>query len=374
MSAAVSVVEAAGVAAVDAGAVVAAVANAHLRTPEAIRRVIKCFPHAFCRCGLEGVMKTPLIAFSFLAACGDGGSSSPDAPVDVPEIDAPMDGLATHRYIVSQLNVPTTNNQAREFGLDLNGDTAVDNQLGMILGTFAGQGFDTQGAATATIDRGTNLMLAELRADALTQSTLPSTFTIFKGANPSPPACADASDTTCRRHLTGTASFQVAADSAHDAPLTGAIVAGVFSGGPGHLQLVTTVMGTTPVALNLIGARVKLQMLTNGTIGSGVIAGGVTQSDLDTKVYPQLQMAAMMAVTSDCTNPAAADCGCAAGSQGKTFVNLYDTAPKNCAITVDEIKNNSLTMSLFAPDVMLEGQPALSLGLKISAVGAKITQ
>lgn len=314
-----------------------------------------------------------LVYISLLAACGGGsGSSPPDAaPI---EIDAPMDGLTTHRYVVSALKVPTNNTQAREFGLDLDNNGVVDNQLGMVMGTLAGQGFDTQAQATTSVDRGTILMLPELRADAIAQSTLPATFTIFKGANPSPAACAGAADTTCRKHLTGTASFQIAADSAHDTPLTGSIVNSTLTAGPGHLQLITNMMGTTPITLDLIGARVKLTMLADGSIGGGIIAGGVKQTDLDAKVYPQMQMAMMASVAADCTTPTAADCGCKANSTGKTSLDLFDTTPKNCAITVDEIKNNTLIQSLFAPDVTLEGQQAVSIGVSVAAIAAKYTK
>ena len=284
-----------------------------------------------------------------------------------------MDGLVTHRYVVSQLRVPTTNNQAREFGLDLNGDAVVDNQMGMVIATLAGQGFMAQTATTASVDKGSILMLPELRSDSLTQSTLPATLAVFKGANPMPAACAGAADTTCKKHLTGTASFQIAADSSRDV-LTGAVVGGVFTAGPGHLRLIANIAGTNPVALDLVGARVKLTMLADGSIGSGILAGGITMADMNGKVYPEIQASAMAAVTRDCTNPAAADCGCGGSSEGKTWLGLLDTAPKNCAISVDEVKNNGLLQSLFAPDVTLEGQQALSIGVSISTVGAKFVQ
>jgi hypothetical protein len=320
-------------------------------------------------------MQLRICSFALLAACGGGNSSTPDAPPDMfVELDAPMDGLMTHRFVVASMNVPTNNNQAREFGLDLNNDATVDNQLGMVLGTLAGQGLDTQTSVTSSIDRGTILLLPELRTDMLGQSTLPATFTMFKGADPNPPPCASAGDTTCRKHLAGTASFRVAPDSAHDAPLIGAIVGGVFTGGPGRLQLITNMLGPTPIAFDLIGARVKLTMLADGTIGSGIVAGGVKQTDLDAKVYPQLQMSSMAAVAKDCPPPnTPPGCGCAAGTTVKTFLDLFDTTPKNCAITVEEIKNNSLIQSLFAPDVTIDGQQAISIGVKISGTRAKFT-
>jgi hypothetical protein len=42
----------------------------------------------------------------------------------------------------------------------------------------------------------------------------------------------------------------------------------------------------------------------------------------------------------------------------------------DCMITVDEIKNNSLIVSLLAPDVTVEGMQALSLGVSVHAVVA----
>src|SRR4051812_33307089 len=78
-----------------------------------------------------------------LAACSDdgGGTITPEG---------------THyQYVVSVAKVPTNNNQARDYGLDLGSakaskpDGTVDNQLGMVLGTLAGMGFDIQ----ATIDK-----------------------------------------------------------------------------------------------------------------------------------------------------------------------------------------------------------------------------
>src|SRR4051812_33435904 len=84
---------------------------------------------------------------SVVVGCGGGGSGKPDAMVDSP-IDAPPVPEGTHyHYVVDHEFVPTNNNQAREFGLDLNGDSVVDNQLGMVLGVFAGMGFSTQADA-----------------------------------------------------------------------------------------------------------------------------------------------------------------------------------------------------------------------------------
>jgi hypothetical protein len=323
------------------------------------------------------MMMRCLAVMLLAAACGGSGNSTVDAavdaPPDVPEIDAPMDGLATYRFVVSALRVPANNNQAREYGLDLDNDLVVDNQMGMVLGTLAGQGFDAQPAVTSAIDKGTILMLPEVRADSLTQSIQPATIALFEGANPTPAACAGTADTTCRKHLAGNASFMIAADSAHDAPLTGTIVSGQLIAGPGHVRLIANLFGDAPLELDLVGARMKLDPVTATGIAKGSIGGGITTAEMDAKIYPAFQASAMAAVTKDCTG-SGPDCGCAPGSTGRTWISLLDTAPMNCAISVEEVKNNTLFQSLFAPDVTLEGQPAISIGLQITGVGAKFLQ
>ena len=61
------------------------------------------------------------------------------------------------------------------------------------------------------------------------------------------------------------------------------------------------------------------------------------------------------------------------GSTGKTILGLFD-ADKNCSVTVEEIKTNSLIVSLLSPDVTINGTMALSLGIKATAVKATYTQ
>lgn len=46
---------------------------------------------------------------------------------------------------------------------------------------------------------------------------------------------------------------------------------------------------------------------------------------------------------------------------------------RDCAVSVAEIEENSLIQSLLAPDVMVEGQQALSLGIKVEAAPATFT-
>jgi hypothetical protein len=307
-----------------------------------------------------------------LVACG-----SPDTIV--PE--------GTHyHYVVDKTLVPTNNNQAREYGLDLNGDGTVDNQLGMVLGTLAGMGFDIQGTLDKSVNEGSIILLFDLQTKSFT-STAAAGISLQLGDNPVPPACNGSADTTCRHHLDGHGMFSIAPDSPQDIALAGKIIGGTFTGGPGNITLQIALGGTTAITLDLIGARAKASGLSETNIGSAtsggaVLAGALTQDDLNNKVIPAIQTQLVPIIQRDCcglaTSPGGATCnptgtppcGCTDSSTGKTILGLFDTMPKDCTVTTTEISNNTLIQSLLAPDVTIDGKMALSLGVKATAVGA----
>src|SRR5689334_9340430 len=112
---------------------------------------------------------TALLLGATLSACGDDAShgpidapkmidAPPDAPPDVP-FDAPPTPTGHRYYVMDSMLVPQNNTQAREYGLDLDGNQTIDNQFGMVLGTLAGMGFDIQTSTTAAVDRGQVLEL-----------------------------------------------------------------------------------------------------------------------------------------------------------------------------------------------------------------------
>jgi hypothetical protein len=294
----------------------------------------------------------------------------PDAPADA-LLDAPMAPLGAHRYVIDHQHLPTNNNEARMYGLDLNNDGNVDNQLGMVNGTLVGMGFAVQPVLDHAIDTGSIEMLADVEATDLTTAAQ-ATFALFDGANAMPAPCNGSSDTTCRHHLAGTATFDVATMSPHDTALAGSIAAGVVTTGPGTLHLRTAVFGAL-VDLKLIGARVRLDQPTDTSIMTGVIAGGITQDEIDTSLLPPLQITLTAQIAHDCnalTSPPG--CGCTSGSAGSTVIGLFDTN-NDCAVTLDEIKTNSLIVALLTPDVTIDAMPALSVGVGVSAVHAAFT-
>jgi hypothetical protein len=311
------------------------------------------------------------LAILGLAACGGGGQSPiPDALPDTP-IDMPSPPLMSQRLVMSRQIVPTNNTTARELALDIDGNQTLDNALGLVSGTFAGQGFDVQGQANRAIDRGEILHLISIGAD---DPIFGVQFQLRTGDNPLPPPCASAGDTVCRQHLGGTGSFDVAADSSLDAPLVGPVVGGVLTTpiGGGTLQLSTVFATELPVTIDLVAARVQATFGAGG-ITSGIIAGAVTQTELQNDLLPQMHAGFTAQVDRDCANTTPPACGCVANSPGDTAISLLDTSPSNCVITLAEVENNTLIQSLLAPDVTIDGQDAISIGIGFEAVPASFT-
>jgi hypothetical protein len=311
-----------------------------------------------------------VIALAMIVGCGGDDDcceiKTPDAAIDGPQLPA-----THHHYVIDKVTVPQSNTQARDLGLDLNGDQTIDNQLGMVLSTFASMGLDPQVEMDKLIDTGAGIMLGDLGADDLTNESF-ATFTIYQGANPMPAACAGSTDTVCRKHLTGSAAFSIKAGAPIDPPLTGAIVNSKLVAGPGHLTLQLVFAGSMPFTVTLLGARVDLT--NTATSSSGKLGGAVTKTDLDTKIIPAMRAGFQVAVMRDCTMlTSPPSCGCVQDSSGKTLLGLFDTSPKDCSISVAEVQNNSLIVSLLAPDVTVEGMQALSIGLGVHAVGGTFT-
>jgi hypothetical protein len=309
-----------------------------------------------------------------LVACGgdDGGTVVPEG---------------THyHYVANKVFLPSSNTQAREYGLDLNGDKTVDNQLGMVLSTLAGMGFKLQDTIDTAVAEGSIILLVDFQTKDFT-STTAAGIQVFLGTNPTPAPCTGtetydpATMMGCKHHLDGSGMFTIDPAGPTDAALGGKIVAGTFTGGSedSTLSLQIALGGTDAIQLDLIGARAKASSISDTMIGSGtsggvIVAGAVTKEDIDNKVIPAIQTQLVPTIARDCTAltmPPA--CGCAADSTGKTILGLFDTTPKDCMVTVDEIKNNSLIVSLLAPDVTINGKMALSIGIKATAVKATYT-
>ena len=325
------------------------------------------------------------LSLGTLGACG---SSSPATG------DDDVTPTGTHyKYVIDTLSVPTSSTESRADGLDLTGDGVVDNQLGQVLGTLSQQGINAQASVTAGVDQGLIIILGDLQtSDATFTAATDTGFSAYIGDDPVPAACTSSADTVCRHQFTGTAMFGIDPASPTTNLVTGSIVAGTFTGGPGTISLQIALSAGNPIDLNLIGARVKFSGMSATGITNAVIAGAVPEADIDTKILPAVASQIATILTTTCTaTPVGNDCGCPSGTSAATIISLFDTN-HDCMVPESELQSNSLIMSLLAADVAFDNTtgksvpldpttgaapagstPGLSIGVAATFTGAMFT-
>lgn len=300
-----------------------------------------------------------------IVACG-GSSDSTITP------QGPHNG-----YVVSSVLVPTSDAQTRQYGLDLGSklsskqDGLIDNALGAALAGLTMLNFDIQGTINTAVDQGNIILLLDVQTKDFTTSSAAG-FGVKLGAMPNPPACNGSGDTVCRHHLTGSASFQLAADSPTDAVVAGKIASGSFTGGPGDLTLeIALGVASAPLKLNLLRARAQVTGISETGIMSAIIGGLVTQDELNNQIGPAIQVQVAGILTRDCT-PAGPPPGCGCHGTGATLIAFDSNA--DCMLSTTEILTNPVVKGLLQPDSCstdsCKAADSLSIGIKVQAVKA----
>ena len=309
-----------------------------------------------------------------LVACGGGGDDDGGGTID-------PTGTA-HTYVAATLNLPENAAEAMMLGLDIDNkaNDGVDNQLGMVLGSIGALApdLDLQMSVDQQIAEGQIILLANLKAKDLTNASGVG-FYVYLGDNPNPPACTDANDMVCGRHLTGSASFSIAASSPTDAAIAGRIVNGKFTGGPGTVNLQIALSGGVPIDLPLQKAKAELNSITATGWTSGKIGGAISQADIDNNVVPAIGDTVRNSFDETCaTNTQGGTmtnmCMCQMGMTGETLRGLFDKMPYDCNITNAEVQ--MVVSGFLTPDIDLNGDgtnDALSLGIGVTSVGATFT-
>lgn len=289
-----------------------------------------------------------------LAACGTEPAPVPTGP--------------HHQYVVRELVVPRTNSEARAYGLDLNADRAIDNQLGMVFGTLKSLGLGVDTTAQEAVVRGGLNLLVDLQAPDLVATEIAG-VTTYLGADPSPAPCLDpARIETCGQHLTGTGHFSIEPGSASDLGV-GPIVDGTLSAAMDFLPVAIALDPTAPLRLDLFGARVKLTGITAQGF-SAVIAGVVSADDVQRVIVPQAAIEMQRIVSTECKQPLGnAPCGCVGGTRADLLQDYMDTN-NDCEITLAEVQHSSAVDALFTSDIRVAGQDGMSFGVGVTLVPA----
>jgi hypothetical protein len=270
-----------------------------------------------------------------------------------------------YQYVVATMNPKQTN------ALDIDGNGKSENQLGALIGFLTVGGFDVQGAVDEAVVRGAALLLADYQATSLSSASNAG-FSLYLGdsAAITPAPCTDTTMlSTCGQHLTGTGSFAISAASPRDTQLTGSIAGGIFTGGPGRFSIPVALTGA-PIVVNLIGARIRITESTEASI-AGILGGAIAQTDIDSNVLPAIKDQLETVLVRDCGAAAARvapACGCAANSTGAGVIAGFDTAaPQDCTVSIAEIKAQPFVASGLKTDIMVDGMPALSVGIGFTA-------
>jgi len=313
---------------------------------------------------------------ALFAACSDSSG-----PADVTNVS--MANPA--QYVANALTVPMDRMQ---FGMDLNGDSKVDNQLGNIIGALSANNLNTQDGVDQSICKGAVvLLLTETSADATFQNDDATGALVQVGkqfAYTGPSMCAA---NMGGPKYDGTDTFAV--DTSNG--FTGAQFAGRISNGlyTSNSPVTTThpvtvalqlplVSGADPVQLNIVGAHIQFRV-SGGKISSGQINGAIKSSDVTNTIIPNVASLLDSRVTANPT-----------GSTEKQILQIFDigcTGMTNLKgdgkIATCEVADNSIIKNVLNPDVQMfdsggnyhpnsanTNKDSLSLGLGFSAVKA----
>jgi hypothetical protein len=231
-------------------------------------------------------------------------------------IVGPFEG-APHRFIVDAYQLPTNNRQAADLGDDLNGDRMVDNQLGQVIATLNGMG-----------------MWPPHPTDLVASGAVASSVVIL------------ADDLTDDPHV-GVTFYGY--DGAPATTMGGTFVAGTFVS---NRTRSTTALGAATVPLSVVAdadptplavEAMEIDLNPDGNGGYNALVRGAVR-DVRPAALSLYQM-----ITND--------------PIGHRFAARIFEA--NNMLTVDTIAENSLLMSLLAPDVTLFGHEMVSIGFGV---------
>jgi hypothetical protein len=275
-----------------------------------------------------------------------------------------VDGLHC-QYVVSELRIPTTQQEAKELGLDLNDNGRTDNSLGQVFAALYSYKLGINEKVKEALLRGGIMLLADVQTPSVQKGYLG--MRMFTGTSFTPAACDDENDlNTCGKHLRGLGRFEIDASSGERSLLAGDVIDDVFKGSGGSIPVFVSFGGSMPpVQLELQRARIVARV-DNDEI-NGVLAGGITQQQIDQIVLPTTATELNRIVSTQCTATVSPNtCTCPKDSGAATA--LYFDKNRDCRISDSELRTDDIATALFRPDIVAEGdsgnrQELLSFGV-----------
>lgn len=304
----------------------------------------------------------------------DGGTK-PDSSTSTDSGVVPPTSLTCNGdckdFVISRLLLPKDSTESGKYAYDFDNDGTKDNALGGILSALAPflQGTNLQDVVDEAVNQGTALVLFRYQGGdfknapkAALQTWLGKQRDCCQTKN-DPVKCATEAQQTC---FSGTAKFEPDPTASGQSLFGGRIENELAEFGPASISISLPLSGGTPLKISLIGARVRTTF-KNGAIESGVIAGGITQTDLNNELLPAIaKLLDDQVLDESPENKKTRD----------TLLGLFDKPKGNGdkRISLDEVKDNDLIKSFLRGDVDVDGDGTdeLSLGVAFNAAGAEV--
>jgi len=296
----------------------------------------------------------PLVTLLLVAAagCADDPAMTDSQPTG-----------AHYQYVVDQIDMPQTANEANQLGLNLDRDSAgrPDNALGVVLASVIGAfpEYDLDAEADAQIGDGTITTLFDLQTTDLSGAPDVGLELLHGRDLDSDPSDNDSGN-----------EFFAIDPSRGSGLLTGDIINGQLDVGYGSVPVAFTFPGLGEAfVVTLDDARVVARVDVDQI--AGVIGGGMSQRTIDDEFVPALQRGFDNIVARDCPDGA----GSCTSDFAATLLDMFDAAPFDGRLSVDELRDSPLISALLSPDIDVDGDGAkdhLSVGLGFTAVSAVI--
>ena len=240
--------------------------------------------------------------------------------------------------------------KSTDYGHDFDGDGKPDNKLGALLGALKGinNNLDVQADLDMQIKSGQLLLLHEVLSASL-QDAKPATLRAFFGKD---------LDTNPADNFSGTEEFELAAVTSTKTQISGSVVGGKATFGPGDLTAPLAI-GKVYVVLTLKKAYVKADLSAKG-MANGRMYGAIPITVVKDRLLPALALE----LNTQYKNPSS--------PQAKKLLEYFDK-DLNSEITLKELLADPLIKGLLldAPDVDTDGdnkKDGISVGLGFSSV------
>jgi hypothetical protein len=251
--------------------------------------------------------------------------------------------------------------------MDFNNDGRPDNALGAILKTLSSMNpqSNLQDRIDSQVYEGSTLVLLRLQAPDFATADRAGAQ-VWLGSKEAccasvtdVPQCLEEAKQTC---FNGSHGFWIDPTSPSDSLFGGRIKGGAVFLGPSKMTLILPFTAGAKLEFRMDGVRI-LGTLSGNTIKDGILAGGITQANLDNALFPSLANL-LNDILADPTTDA---------TTLKLVTGLFD-ANKDGKITGAELSASDTVKGLFAPDVDVngDGQKELSLVLGFEAITATI--